>query len=80
MGPPDKNECWESDRGIQVNVRDIKDGSVVVELVGTTLGTFAVPLELFARTFTHPAERQPPKPVVPTRGRPRGAPVVVRNY
>ena len=58
MRDPDKNECWESDRGIQVNVRDIKDGSVVVELVGTTLGTFAVPLrELFARTFTHPAER-----------------------
>ena len=58
MGPPDKNECWESDRGVQVNVRDIKDGSVVVELVGTTLGAFAVPLELFARTFTHLAERQ----------------------
>jgi hypothetical protein len=55
---PDKNECWESDRGIQVNVRDIKDDSVVVELVGTTLGAFAVPVELFARIFTHPAERQ----------------------
>ena len=59
MRDPDKNECWESDRGIQVNVRDIKDGSVVVELVGTTLGVFAVPLEFFAQTFTHPAERQP---------------------
>ena len=61
MRDPDKNECWESDRGIQVNVRDIKDGRVVVELVGTTLGAFDVPLELFARTFTHPAERQPRK-------------------
>ncbi len=58
MGPPDKNECWESDRGVQVNVRDIKDGSVVVELAGTTLGAFAVPLELFTRTFTHLAEHQ----------------------
>jgi hypothetical protein len=58
MSHPDKNECWESDRGIQVNVRDIKDGSVVVELVGTTLGAFAIPLELFARVFTHLAERQ----------------------
>ena len=62
MGPPDKNECWESDRGVQVNVRDIKDGNVVVELVGTTLGAFDVPVEFFARTFTHPAERQPGKP------------------
>ena len=68
MRDPDKNECWESDRGIQVNVRDIKNGSVVVELVGTTLGTFAVPLELFARTFTHPAERRPRKrPSWPSR-------------
>jgi hypothetical protein len=58
---PDKNECWESDRGIQVNVRDVKDGSVVVELVGTTVGAFAVPLELFPRIFTHLAEHQPRK-------------------
>jgi hypothetical protein len=58
---PDKNQYWESDRGIQVNVRDIKDGGVVVELVGTTLGAFAVPIELFARIFTHLAERQPRK-------------------
>jgi hypothetical protein len=62
MSHPDKNECWESDRGIQVAVHDIKDGSVVVELVGTTLGAFAVPLELFERIFTHPAERQEPQP------------------
>ena len=61
MSHPDKNECWESDRGIKVNVRDVKDGSVVVELVGTTLGAFAVPLELFARIYTHLAERQPRK-------------------
>jgi hypothetical protein len=59
MRHPDKNECWESDRGIQVNVRDIKDGSVVVELVGTTLGAFAVPLENFGRIFTHLADREP---------------------
>jgi hypothetical protein len=58
MRHPEKNECWESDRGIQVNVRDIKDESVVVELAGTTLGAFGVPLELFARIFTHLAERQ----------------------
>lgn len=69
MRDPDRNECWESDRGIQVNVRDIKDGRVVVELVGTTLGAFAVPLEYFGRIFTHLAERQlrklpswPPQP------------------
>ena len=62
MGSPDKNECWESDRGIQVNVRDIKDGSVVVELVGTTLGAFAVPLELFPQIFTHLAERRERQP------------------
>ena len=55
---PEKNECWESERGIQVNVRDVKDGSVVVELVGTTLGAFDVPLELFGRIFTHVAEHQ----------------------
>jgi hypothetical protein len=58
MGHPDRNECWESDRGIQVNVRDIKEGSVVVELVGTTLGAFALPLELFARIFRHLVQRQ----------------------
>jgi hypothetical protein len=57
----DKNECWESDRGIQVIVRDIKDGSVVVELVGTTLGAFAMPLELFSRIFKHLAMCQPRK-------------------
>jgi hypothetical protein len=68
MRAPDRNECWESDRGVQVNVRDIKDGNVVVELVGTTLGAFDVPLDLFARTFTHPAERQPGKrPSYPPR-------------
>jgi hypothetical protein len=61
MSHPAKNECWESDRGIQVNVCDIKDGNVVVELVGKTLGAFAVPLELFARIFTHLAQRQPRK-------------------
>jgi len=61
MRCPDKNECWESDRGIQVKVRDVKDGSVMVELVGTTLGAFGVPVELFARIFTHLADRQPRK-------------------
>jgi hypothetical protein len=55
---PDKNECWESDRGVQVNVRDINDGSVVVELVGTTLGAFGVPMQVFAQIFTHLAEPQ----------------------
>jgi hypothetical protein len=44
-----------------VKVRDVKDGSVMVELVGTTLGAFGVPVELFARIFTHLADRQPRK-------------------
>ena len=57
--------------GSQVDVRDTRDGGVVVELVGTTLGAFTVPLELFARVFTHPAERQlrkrPSRPSWPPR-------------
>jgi hypothetical protein len=64
---PSRGECWESDRGIRAKVREVRDDSVVIELVEAQLGAFSMRRRVFELTFKHLASFEPEAPPDPSR-------------
>ncbi len=56
---PRRGDCWESDRGIQAKVREVRDDSVVIELVEARLAAFSMERKVFEHTFKHLAYSDP---------------------
>ena len=50
---PRRGDCWESDRGIRAKVREVRDDSVVIELVEARLAAFSMERKVFEHTFKH---------------------------
>jgi len=50
---PSRGECWESDRGIRAQVREVRDDSVVIELVEARVHAFSMERKVFELTFKH---------------------------
>lgn len=62
---PRRGDCWESDRGIQAKVREVRDDSVVIELVEARLAAFSMERKVFELTFKHLAYSEPGLPQPP---------------
>ena len=56
---PRRGDCWESDRGIQAKVREVRDDSVMIELVEAHLAAFSMERRVFELTFKHLAHSGP---------------------
>jgi hypothetical protein len=59
---PSRGECWESDRGIRAQVREVRDDSVVIELLEARRHAFSMERRVFELTFKHLAYSEPAAP------------------
>ena len=58
---PSRGDCWESDRGIRAQVNEVRDDSVVIELIEARL-PFSMERKVFELTFKHLAYSHPGLP------------------